>query len=146
MRGLLLDADAREHLAHEYHTHKSCALRCTVSCVRQVAMLDNWRSPQTRPALVPIESLLHPAKADPAGARVTVAPDPCAGTTPSSLLDCVRVADHTGISRRKSALVVRRPCVRIAGGKGCSQRLISLRSCDRHCDATSRTVKEMRFT
>ena len=47
-----------EHLAHEYHTQKSCAPHCTVSCVQQVAMLDNWRSPQTRPAFVPVENLL----------------------------------------------------------------------------------------
>ena len=44
---------------HEYHTQKSCAPRCTVSCVQQVAMLDNWRHPQTRPAFVPVESLVQ---------------------------------------------------------------------------------------
>jgi MoaA/NifB/PqqE/SkfB family radical SAM enzyme len=44
---------------HEYHTQKSCAPRCTVSCVQQVAMLDNWRAPQTRPAFVPIETLVR---------------------------------------------------------------------------------------
>ena len=47
-----------EHLVHEYHTRKSCAPHCTVSCVQQVAMIDNWRSPQTRPAFVPVENLL----------------------------------------------------------------------------------------
>jgi MoaA/NifB/PqqE/SkfB family radical SAM enzyme len=31
----------------EYFTEKFCAPRCTVSCVQQVAMLDNWRGPQT---------------------------------------------------------------------------------------------------
>jgi MoaA/NifB/PqqE/SkfB family radical SAM enzyme len=31
----------------EYLTHKGCAPRCTVSCVQQVGILDNWRSPQT---------------------------------------------------------------------------------------------------
>jgi hypothetical protein len=30
----------------EYETKKFCAPRCTVSCVQQVAMLDNWRDPQ----------------------------------------------------------------------------------------------------
>ena len=44
---------------HEYHTQKSCAPRCTVSCVQQVAMLDNWRHPQTRPAFVPVEQLVQ---------------------------------------------------------------------------------------
>jgi len=47
-----------EHLAHEYHTQKTCAPHCTISCVQQVGMLDNWRSPQTRPAFVPVENLL----------------------------------------------------------------------------------------
>ncbi len=47
-----------DHLAHEYHTQKSCAPHCTVSCVQQIALLDNWRSPQTRPAFVPVENLL----------------------------------------------------------------------------------------
>jgi MoaA/NifB/PqqE/SkfB family radical SAM enzyme len=30
----------------EYFTEKFCAARCTVSCVQQVGMLDNWRDPQ----------------------------------------------------------------------------------------------------
>ena len=41
----------------EYSTKKFCAPRCTVSCVQQVGILDNWRDPQnlkptpmTRPA------------------------------------------------------------------------------------------------
>jgi MoaA/NifB/PqqE/SkfB family radical SAM enzyme len=31
----------------EYFTDKFCAPRCTVSCVQQVGILDNWRDPQT---------------------------------------------------------------------------------------------------
>ena len=31
----------------EYFTDKFCAPRCTVSCVQQVGILDNWRGPQT---------------------------------------------------------------------------------------------------
>jgi MoaA/NifB/PqqE/SkfB family radical SAM enzyme len=53
-----LEKYTRDHLAHEYQTQKKCAPHCTVSCVQQVAMLDNWRSPQTRPAFVPVEELL----------------------------------------------------------------------------------------
>ena len=30
----------------EYSTKKFCAARCTVSCVQQVGILDNWRDPQ----------------------------------------------------------------------------------------------------
>ncbi len=40
----------------EFHTRKACAPRCTVSCVQQVALLDNWRAPQNlkpAPAAVP---------------------------------------------------------------------------------------------
>ena len=52
-----LEHYTREHLAHEYHTEKSCAPRCTISCVQQVALLDNWRAPQAHPAFVPVEAL-----------------------------------------------------------------------------------------
>jgi MoaA/NifB/PqqE/SkfB family radical SAM enzyme len=36
-----------ERRRREYFTQKGCAPRCTISCVHQVAALDNWRSPQT---------------------------------------------------------------------------------------------------
>ena len=43
-----------EHRRREFNTPKPCAPRCTVSCVQQVAMLDNWRAPQKiDPALAP---------------------------------------------------------------------------------------------
>ena len=54
-----LEAYTRAHLEHEYHTQKSCAPRCTISCVQQVAMLDNWRDPQTRPAFTPADALVR---------------------------------------------------------------------------------------
>jgi hypothetical protein len=47
-----LEKYTRQHLEHEYRTQKSCAPRCTISCAQQVAMLDNWRDPQTRPAFL----------------------------------------------------------------------------------------------
>ena len=37
----------KQDLRREFHTAKSCAPRCTVSCVQQTSMLDNWRAPQT---------------------------------------------------------------------------------------------------
>ena len=46
----------------EYRTEKSCAPQCTVSCVQQVGILDNWRAPQNlkplaaQPGLVNISS------------------------------------------------------------------------------------------
>lgn len=36
----------RADLRREFSTQKTCAPFCTVSCVQQVALLDNWRSPQ----------------------------------------------------------------------------------------------------
>lgn len=55
---LPLEQYTREYLEHEYHTQKSCAPHCTVSCVQQVAMLDNWRDPQTREAFRPADALV----------------------------------------------------------------------------------------
>src|SRR5215831_2056425 len=58
--GIPLEQYGREYLEHEYHTAKSCAPRCTVSCVQQVAMIDNWRDPQTRAAFKePFPSLVQ---------------------------------------------------------------------------------------
>src|ERR1700681_1479235 len=34
-------------LRREFHTEKSCAPHCTVSCVHQVSVLDAWRAPQS---------------------------------------------------------------------------------------------------
>ena len=53
-----LEQYTQAHLEHEYHTQKACAPRCTISCVQQVAMLDNWRHPQTRPAFRPADTLV----------------------------------------------------------------------------------------
>ena len=36
----------REQMRHEFSAPKSCAPYCTVSCVQQIAMIDNWRAPQ----------------------------------------------------------------------------------------------------
>ena len=41
--GIPLEQYGREHLEHEYHTVKPCAPYCTVSCVHQVAMIDQFR-------------------------------------------------------------------------------------------------------
>jgi MoaA/NifB/PqqE/SkfB family radical SAM enzyme len=61
-----LEEYTSELIEHEYSTRKSCAPRCTISCVQQVAMVDNWRDPQTRqafeaplPALVQLQSPLR---------------------------------------------------------------------------------------
>src|SRR6266481_4606327 len=46
--GIPLTQYTPEMRRHEYFTDKFCAPRCTVSCVQQVGILDNWRDPQTR--------------------------------------------------------------------------------------------------
>jgi len=46
--GIPLTQYTPEMRRHEYFTDKFCAPRCTVSCVQQVGILDNWRGPQTR--------------------------------------------------------------------------------------------------
>ena len=33
----------------EFYAEKPCAPMCTVGCVQQVAMIDNWRAPQRTP-------------------------------------------------------------------------------------------------
>jgi len=45
--GIPLAQYTPEMRRREFFTTKFCAPRCTVSCVQQVAMLDNWRAPQT---------------------------------------------------------------------------------------------------
>jgi hypothetical protein len=45
--GIPLAQYTDEMRRREYFTDKYCAPRCTISCVQQVAMLDNWRDAQT---------------------------------------------------------------------------------------------------
>jgi MoaA/NifB/PqqE/SkfB family radical SAM enzyme len=45
--GIPLEKYTPEDLRREYFTKKSCAPLCTVSCVQQIAVVDNWRGPQT---------------------------------------------------------------------------------------------------
>lgn len=49
----------RAHIEHEYHTRKSCAPQCTISCVQQVAMIDNWRDAQKREAFSTPQELVR---------------------------------------------------------------------------------------
>ena len=52
--GVPLEKYTTEDLRREFYTKKHCAPRCTVSCVQQVAILDNWRAPQTlKPVAAP---------------------------------------------------------------------------------------------
>jgi len=63
--GVPLEKYTAEMLRREFLTHKGCAPMCTVSCVQQVGILDNWRAPQTlRPEAVgePQRELVQIAK------------------------------------------------------------------------------------
>lgn len=58
-----LEKYTMDDFRREYATEKPCAPLCTVSCSQQVAMVDNWRAPQTlRPlpiASPPAGQLVH---------------------------------------------------------------------------------------
>jgi MoaA/NifB/PqqE/SkfB family radical SAM enzyme len=45
--GIPLAAYTPEIRRREFNTSKPCAPGCTISCSQQVAILDNWRAPQT---------------------------------------------------------------------------------------------------
>jgi MoaA/NifB/PqqE/SkfB family radical SAM enzyme len=53
--GIPLEEYTREHIKREFLTEKPCAEFCTVACVQQVAMVDNWRAPQ-RPFDIPLKT------------------------------------------------------------------------------------------
>jgi MoaA/NifB/PqqE/SkfB family radical SAM enzyme len=44
--GIPLSQYTTEMRHREYYTDKFCGPRCTVSCVQQIGILDNWRDPQ----------------------------------------------------------------------------------------------------
>jgi hypothetical protein len=55
--GVPLEKYTAEDRRREYLTKKHCAPRCTVSCVQQIAVVDNWRGPQTlKPVAAPPSS------------------------------------------------------------------------------------------
>ena len=48
--GIPLEEYTMEDFKREYKTEKWCAPTCTIQCVHQVGILDNWRDPQMSPA------------------------------------------------------------------------------------------------
>ena len=57
LAGVPLEKYTFEDRRREYFTKKHCAPRCTVSCVQQIAVVDNWRGPQTlKPIAAPPSS------------------------------------------------------------------------------------------
>ena len=53
--GVPIEQYTAEMRRREFFTRKGCAPRCTISCVQQVATIDNWRSPQN------LETFANPA-------------------------------------------------------------------------------------
>lgn len=47
--GIPLEEYTMEDFDREYNTEKWCAPTCTLQCVHQVGILDNWRDPQKSP-------------------------------------------------------------------------------------------------
>ena len=45
--GIPLEKYTAERRRREYFVRKQCAPHCTVSCVQQICVVDNWRDPQT---------------------------------------------------------------------------------------------------
>ncbi|HJS59562.1 MAG TPA: radical SAM protein [Vicinamibacteria bacterium] len=64
--GIPLERYSVADIRREYDTKKSCAAYCTVNCVQQTAILDNWRSPQKALALLPKPPSFAPAAPQPA--------------------------------------------------------------------------------
>jgi MoaA/NifB/PqqE/SkfB family radical SAM enzyme len=56
--GIPLEEYSLSDLRREFHTEKSCAPHCTVSCVHQVSVLDAWRAPQ-HPAPISASGLVQ---------------------------------------------------------------------------------------
>ncbi|HZS04554.1 MAG TPA: radical SAM protein [Blastocatellia bacterium] len=46
--GVPLEDYTLEDVRREFYTEKPCAKFCTIACVQQVALFDNWRAPQQR--------------------------------------------------------------------------------------------------
>src|SRR5213080_5026023 len=61
--GVPLEKYTIEDIRREYVTEKSCAPYCTVNCVQQVGLMDNWRSPQTAGVVSPTAGVSAPAPA-----------------------------------------------------------------------------------
>jgi MoaA/NifB/PqqE/SkfB family radical SAM enzyme len=44
--GTSLENYTKKDIEREFYSEKPCARLCTIACVQQVALLDNWRAPQ----------------------------------------------------------------------------------------------------
>jgi MoaA/NifB/PqqE/SkfB family radical SAM enzyme len=62
--GTPLETYTLEDIRREYDTKKACAAFCTVNCVQQVGLFDNWRAPQRGRAQLPVAAAGMPAPAE----------------------------------------------------------------------------------
>jgi len=69
--GIPLAEYTAERRHREFYTKKSCAPHCTVSCVHQVAVLDNWRGPQTHQTIDSGAAAVSQAPVQISGVQVT---------------------------------------------------------------------------
>jgi MoaA/NifB/PqqE/SkfB family radical SAM enzyme len=58
--GTPLESYGLTDIRREYATRKDCAPYCTVNCVQQVGLFDNWRSPQEHLARLPRRPAAEP--------------------------------------------------------------------------------------
>jgi MoaA/NifB/PqqE/SkfB family radical SAM enzyme len=58
MPGIPLARYTAEDIRRAYDTAKPCAAYCTVNCVQQTAIFDNWRSPQRDPVDAPAPAVV----------------------------------------------------------------------------------------
>ena len=74
--GVALEDYRPADIAREYATKKACAPYCTINCVQRVAVIDNWRSPQTGTArLLPV----RPVPRGPATPTASISAPPPGG-------------------------------------------------------------------
>lgn len=57
--GIPLEDYTMDDFDREYNTEKWCAPTCTLQCVHQVGILDNWRDPQQAPGATKPQSSLN---------------------------------------------------------------------------------------
>jgi MoaA/NifB/PqqE/SkfB family radical SAM enzyme len=63
--GIPIEQYTEAQRRREFFTKKACAPLCTISCVQQISMLDNWRAPQTLKPAPMAPPPMAPAAAEP---------------------------------------------------------------------------------
>jgi hypothetical protein len=62
----------RADMRREFYSSKSCAPKCTISCVQQTSYIDHWRAPQTQKANMVPTAMIRPVPPVPAPAQPLV--------------------------------------------------------------------------